>query len=99
MNRPADFVRRWSRTCSRLAPVQLIGARLVVEPRAADVGEEHAADAADDADRRQRRLDQREAQLGVGEHGVLSGELQVVVAAQLRVAAEVGEVRDTRRSS
>src|SRR6185295_10671294 len=75
---------------------RLAGARihrlLVVEPRPADAGEEHAADAADDADRRQRRLDQRETQLRVREVGVLSGELQVVVAAQLTVAAEVEEV-------
>ena len=55
----------------------------------AEVEEEHAAQAADHADRRQRRFDQREAQLGVGEERLVAEELQVVVAAHLRVAAEV----------
>ena len=68
------------------------GARLVVEPAAADVREEHAADAADDAERRQRGLDERESQLRVGEHDVLPGELEVIVAVQLGVAAEVRKV-------
>ena len=39
--------------------------RLVVEVRAAHAEEERAADAAENADRRRHRFDQREAQLGV----------------------------------
>ena len=72
--------------------MQRLGLGWPLNQRAADVGEEHAANAADDADRRQRRLNQREPQLRVGEHRVLPGELQVVVAVQLGVAAEVGEI-------
>src|SRR2546426_12753843 len=51
-----------------------------------------SAHTADDANRRQRRFDDREAQLGVGEHDVLAHEGEVIVSAHLRVAAHVQEV-------
>src|SRR5581483_5853686 len=65
---------------------------LLLEVRGADVGEEDAADAAEHADRRQHRLHQREPELGVGEEALVADEGQIVVAAQLGVAAEVEEV-------
>ena len=47
-----------------------------VEGAATDVGEEHAADAAEDADGRQHGFDQREAELGVEERRFVAEELQ-----------------------
>src|SRR5579862_381453 len=89
-DRRADF----RRTRGELVPAAVagIGRRLAVEPRAADARKKRPADTADDANRRQRRLDERKAELGVGKDRVLSGELEVVVAAELGVAAEVQEV-------
>src|SRR5690606_35711482 len=60
---------------------------------AADVEEERAAHAAEDANRRGHGVDEREAELGVQEERVLPDEGQVLVAAQLAVAAEEEEVR------
>src|SRR5207253_9238306 len=68
-----------------------VGRLLAAEPRAADARIEHAANASDDANRRERGFDDREPQLGVRVDDVLADELQVVVAAQVAVAAEVHE--------
>lgn len=58
---------------------------------AADV-EEEVAHAAELADGRQHGGDDRKAQLGIGVERLLSKQAQVVVAVQVGVAAEVGEV-------
>ena len=79
--------------------VKLVGAVLpeletgVVEVGAAGTGEEHAADAAENPNGRQHRLDQGEAQLGIGVEHVVADELQVLIAAQIGVATEVVERR------
>ena len=66
--------------------------RLPVEVPAAHVREEHAADAAKDAERREHRFDERETQLGVQERRLRTEELEVFVTAHFRVAAEIHEV-------
>src|SRR6185503_2563313 len=63
--------------------------RQALVARASEIEEHHSAQAADDTDRHERRLDEREAQLRVREERLVAEELQVVVAAELRVAAEI----------
>src|SRR5207249_7026793 len=80
----------------RLVRLVLVGGKRVVLSAARptpDVGEEHAADAPDDPDRSECGLDDRKPELGVGEEHVLADELEIIVSAHLRVAAEVHEVR------
>src|SRR6185369_6633710 len=43
---------------------------LAIEVSAAHAGEEHAADAAEDPERREHRFDKRESQLGIGERSL-----------------------------
>ena len=64
-----------------------------VEAGAADVAEEDAADAAENADWRRHGVDEREAELGVGVEALVAEELAVLVAAHFGVAAEVGVIR------
>src|SRR5262249_4879896 len=73
----------------------LVGRKRVVLPverAAADVRKEHAANAADDADRRECGLDDREAEFRVREEDVLARELKVVVSPHFRLPAEVREI-------
>src|SRR4029079_11388308 len=65
------------------------GHRLTLVAGCAEVEEEDAAQAADNADRRQGRFDHREAQLGIGEESFVAEEREVVVAPQFGVATEV----------
>ena len=67
------------------------GLLLVAEPGSADARVEHAPNAADDANRRDRGFDDRETKLGVCVDDVLPDKLQVVVTAQVGVATEVHE--------
>ena len=60
----------------------------------AETAEGDAAQAANHAERRQRRLDQRESQFGVQEERLVAEELEVVVATQFGVAAEVHVARE-----
>src|SRR5436190_19806210 len=81
----------------RLGVVRPVRERLVVEPAGAAIREEHAAHAADHAERRERCFDDRETELGVGEDRVLPDELQVVIPPHFGVASEIhviGEVAD-----
>ena len=57
-------------------------------------GIRHAAQATDDAERCQRRFNQRESKFGVQEERLVSQELQVVVATQFGVAAEIHVARE-----
>ncbi len=57
--------------------------RHTVEAGDAEVREGHPPQSADDAERRQGRIDQREPQFGIGEERRVPQELEVVVAAQL----------------
>ena len=65
----------------------------LVVPGAADVEEEHAADALEGEDRRREHVDQREAVLDVGEEGAVADERAEVDAAQGVQAAEVERAR------
>ena len=66
--------------------------RPAAETRAAEPGKEHAPHAAQYPDGRQHGFDERKAQLRVGEEPGVADELEEVVAAQFRVAAEEEEV-------
>src|SRR6185295_16508460 len=57
-------------------------------------GVSDAAKAADHADWSQCRLDQREPQFGIEEERLVAEELEIVVAAQFGVAAEVHVARE-----
>src|SRR5262245_5684364 len=67
---------------------------LAIEVSPAHTGEEHATDPTQDTDWRQHRFDERKTQLGVRKRGLRAEELEILIAAQLGVAAEVDEVRD-----
>ena len=72
--------------------------RATVQAGAADASEDHAAHPAEHADGRQHGLDEREAEFRVGEEALVAHELQVVVAAQLGVAAVEEVVRRPARA-
>ena len=81
-----------------LARAEARGRRPSEQARPADAGEEHGPHAAEHADRREHRLDQREPQFRVGEEALVADKLQVVVAAQFGVAAVVEVVRRVSRA-